>query len=87
MKDHRSREWVKGRSAEVRRVMREIVEHRCPDHSLLLTETTRKLTIDERDAIISALADELMAKGLEQTDEPTAYGLIIEDAIDLVGTM
>ena len=87
MGNRRSREWGRTREVEVRQVLRDVVERRSPDLLPLLIDTTRKLTIDEQAVIQSALCDELTADGLEKTGEPTAYGLIIEDLIDLVVTL
>lgn len=47
----------------------------------------RRLTDRERQTLREALADELVASGLDDTDEPTAYGLVIEQLIDRVGKL
>lgn len=87
MKDRRSREWTKKRAAEVRRVLHDVVERRSPDLHLAIVDPNRKLTAEERQAVKCVLADELSGYGLVDNREPNAYGLTIEDAIDLVGTL
>lgn len=45
----------------------------------------RPLTIDEREELRGALAEELTAAGLNVEDEPTPYGLELEHLIDVLG--
>jgi hypothetical protein len=45
----------------------------------------RPLTTDEREELRGALADELTAAGLDAEDEPTPYGLELENVIDALG--
>jgi len=87
MGNQRSREWAKTREAEAQQVLRDVIERRHPDLLRLLIDRARVLTTDERLLIQSVLCDELTSNGLEKSGEPTGYGLIIEDLIDLVGTL
>jgi len=87
MGNQRSREWAKTKEVEAQQVLRDVIERRHPDLLRLLIDRARVLTTDERFSIQSALCDELTANGLEKSGEPTGYGLIIEDLIDLVGTL
>jgi hypothetical protein len=65
-------------------LMKEIVGRWRPDLLGLLQRSA--LTADECEALRSALADELVVRGLNRFDsEPTKYGLQVEDLIDKVG--
>jgi hypothetical protein len=67
-------------------ILREIVSRRAPGLTGLLTHVgAAPLTADQRDQLRSVLADEFVERGLREDDEPNAYGLQVEDLIDLVG--
>lgn len=58
------------------------VEARSPQHLPLLQSLGRRpLTRDEREALRGALADEMVAVGLEPSDEPNDYGRKLDDLI------
>lgn len=74
------------RDTQKQRRLYAIVERRKPD-LLPIVASIRviALTLSARDQLQELLADELVEAGLDQQDEPTAYGLEIEDLIDWVG--
>jgi hypothetical protein len=41
--------------------------------------------VTSREAIVAALLNEFLAHGCDDADEPTAYGLELEDLIDACG--
>ena len=69
-------------------LLREVVDRHGPELRPLLDRVgTHPLSRDEREALRGALADELVARGLDDDDEPNAYGLEIEAAIDRLGEL
>ena len=43
------------------------------------------LTIEQREALRAALADEMCSIGLDKNDEPNDKGFILENIIDILG--
>ncbi len=43
------------------------------------------LTMDDREVLRGAVADELISNGLDSKDEPTPFGLQLEELIDALG--
>lgn len=65
-------------------LMGEIIGRWRPDLLELLERSS--LAADEREELRGALAEELVAHGVNRTDwEPNKYGLKVEDLIDKVG--
>jgi len=63
----------------------EIVKRRNPEMlSFPFFSTRFGLTEDQREEIREVLADELVEYGLKKNSEPTEYGLLIENLIDLL---
>jgi hypothetical protein len=75
-----------GVSEEVlRRLVREVVTARAPDHIGLLDKIGAGIDDDTRQSIREILADELVETGLRPDDEPNERGLLIEAAIAWLG--
>jgi hypothetical protein len=63
-------------------LLRRVIKARAPAMlSLVDTLGRRHLSVDEREALRGALADELTAAGLNAADEPTEYGQALDDLI------
>jgi hypothetical protein len=64
----------------------QIVERREPPAmSVLPLLEKRQLTEDERELLRGLVADELVERGLDEKDQPNAYGLELERLIDALG--
>jgi hypothetical protein len=71
-------------SANELTLLHEIIERWQP--ALLELLSRPSLTDEEREELRGALAEELVASGLNKADqEPNSYGLQIEDLIDKIG--
>lgn len=69
------------------RLIRGIVAERRPDLVKLVDALpVDGLSDDLREVLRGIIADELVDKGLSEDDEPTPYGLVLEDLIDWLGT-
>ena len=64
-------------------LLRFVLQEHAPEQLPLLDRDSR-LTEDEQEELRTALAFELMERGLREDSEPTEYGLKIERLIDLV---
>lgn len=65
-----------------RELLESVVQRRSPELQPLLSFLgQRRLTRSEREGLRGALADELVATGLDDEDEPTTYGLELDDLI------
>lgn len=76
------------REGEVRRVelILSILVRRRPELIPLLEVLTRRdLSMEEREALRDVIVDELVELGLDEDDEPTRYGLVLEELIDWLG--
>lgn len=66
--------------------LRDVVSRRDRDALLLLkTLGERRLTEEERETLRGLVADDLVERGLDDHDEPNAYGLQMERLIDALG--
>jgi hypothetical protein len=76
----------KGLNRDEHKLLRELVSRR-DDSALPLIDSLleRRLTQDEREILRGLVADELVEQGLDEHDEPTAYGLQMERLIDALG--
>jgi hypothetical protein len=52
---------------------------------LLAALRDRTMVGEEREALRGVVLEELLERGLQAGDEPTAYGLKLEDVIDWLG--
>jgi hypothetical protein len=69
-------------TGEERELLSTIVRKWSPELQPLLADLDRRrLTTTEREALRGALAKELVAAGLDQSDEPTEYGLELDGVI------
>jgi hypothetical protein len=67
-------------------LLRQIVEARAAALLPLVDSIgTKPLRRDEREKLRTVLAGELVEKELDEQDEPTARGLVLEDVIDWLG--
>jgi len=76
------------RDANRRRLLRGIVERRKPE--LLQTVDSMgggPVGDASREDLLDVLVEELTDAGLDSSDEPTGYGLVVEDLIDWVRTV
>lgn len=65
-----------------RALLAKVVQKWSPELQALLSVLgQRRLKTSERESLRGALADELVANGLDDDDEPTAYGLELDDLI------
>lgn len=70
----------------LRRLIREVVGSRAPEQIGLIDKLgSQRLDQSTREALREVLADELVETGLDQDDEPTERGRLIEAAIDWLG--
>jgi hypothetical protein len=65
-------------------LLRQVVERHCPEHLSKLAKLG-ELSDSERLALQQAVADELLATGLGDDDEPNERGLSLESLIDFLG--
>ncbi len=73
------------RQSEAQLLWEVVSKHQPRLLSLLQVLGTRPLTIEEREALREAVADEFSAVGLDENDEPNARGIALEDLIDRLG--
>ncbi len=67
-------------------IVTEVMNRRAPALCALLTSMfPSHLSTEERDAVRGILADELSEFGLRPDDEPTRYGVELEDVSDWIG--
>jgi hypothetical protein len=65
-----------------RELLVSVVQTWSPELQALLSAVGhRRLKTSERERLRGALADELVATGLDDDDEPTAYGVELDDLI------
>jgi hypothetical protein len=69
---------------EERTLLHQVVQARCPEHGAAV-ERLGNLNSDEKLALQQAIADELIASGLGDDDEPNENGLRLEALIDAIG--
>ena len=69
---------------ELRALLLEVVQTHCPEHSVAV-ERIGRLSPEERLALQQATADELVATGLGEGDEPNQRGTRLEALIDVLG--
>ncbi len=72
------------KTEEANALLRQVVEKHCPQHLNNLAKLS-ELTQGERLALQQAVADELLATGLGEDDEPNERGLRLESLIDFLG--
>lgn len=69
-----------------REVLRAVVESRCRDLLLQVSEGAELgLPLDQRNRIRSALTNEFCEVGLKENSEPNEHGLLLEKLIDYLG--
>ena len=65
------------------KLLREVITRWRPDLLYLLNRLGNSLlTIEQREEIREAIADELIASGLDENNEPTQRGIMLEELID-----
>jgi hypothetical protein len=72
------------KSEETNDLLRHVVEKHCPEH-LNNLRRLGELTHGEKLALQQAVADEFLATGLGEDDEPNERGLRLEALIDFLG--
>lgn len=66
-------------------LLRRVIARHSPQLAPLLSESSPRLSDSEREELRLAVADEILARGLDRTDEHTEYGRTLEDLIDRLG--